>query len=129
MTPGGAGGGAGVGGGVLLRTQPVVRWLEGLSPLNPLTRKHVLTVGSGQCLHTGSVALHGPVTNASHLGLALHASQHEATVEFCAGGTMIPRLTASWPAVALHWSPHTAAVEAEANEAVSPSPSLSSPIL
>ena len=97
---------------MLLRTQPVVRWLEGLSPLNPLTRKHVLTVGSGQCLHTGSVALHGPVTNASHAGLRLHASQHEEMVAFGIGGTMMPRLIASCPAVTLQLPAHGGAAAA-----------------
>eukprot|EP01047_Picozoa_sp_COSAG01_P126058 COSAG01_NODE_55161_length_327_cov_0.666667_1_plen_65_part_01 len=61
---------------------PVVRSGDGFRPRNPETRKHVSTVGSGQCLQTGSTALHGPVTKASQRELASQAAQQEATVAF-----------------------------------------------
>ena len=86
-----------------MRTWPVVRSGDGFRPRNPETRKHVLTVGSGQCLQTGSTALHGPVTKASQRGLASQAAQQEAMVAFGIGGTMIPWLTASCCAVALQF--------------------------
>jgi hypothetical protein len=87
---------------------PVVRSGDGFRPRNPETRKHVSTVGSGQCLQTGSTALHGPVTKASQRELASQAAQQEATVAFGIGGTMIPWLIASCCAVALQFMLTTA---------------------
>ena len=74
---------------------PVERSGDGFSPRKPETRKHVFTVGSGQCLQTGSTALHGPVTKASQRALASQAAQQEVTVAFGIGGTIIPSLSAS----------------------------------
>ena len=54
-------------------------------------------MGSCQWRHTGSSALHGPVTKASQRRLASHAAQHDAMVAFGMGGTTMPLLTASWP--------------------------------
>ena len=76
----------------------------------------MLTVGSGQCLQTGSLEEHGPVINASHLGFALHAAQQLVVLAFGMGSEMIPALIASMPAVTSQ-VPHAGPIESERVEA------------
>jgi hypothetical protein len=74
--------------------------LEDTNPRTPLTRKQY---GSPTLQLLGDV--HGPMINASHFVLFLHAPQHSVSFDVGIGGTMMPVDSASVPFVTLH-PPH-----------------------